>query len=99
MFQVIKSLEVDEHLIKDDFTENIDKTIVSKALKVVKVILILFVCYAVLDLLQWFSILQTNVISQKVSGRANFYISACAMSLFVLCINLVDGCFTWVAVN
>jgi hypothetical protein len=80
---------MEEHLIKDDFTENVDKTIVSRVLKVVKVILILFVCYAALDLLQWFSVLQTNVIGQKVSPHANFFISAFAMSLFLLVINLV----------
>jgi hypothetical protein len=81
--------EMEEHLIKDDFTDNVDKTIVSKVLKVAKVILILFVCYTALDLLRWFSILQTKVIGHKASPNATFYISAFAMSLFLLVINII----------
>jgi hypothetical protein len=80
---------MDEHLIKDDFVDNVDKNMLSKMLKVVKVVLMLFICYAVIDLLQWFSILQTNVIGKLASPHANFYISAFALSLFLLMINLV----------
>ena len=49
-----------EDLIKDNFVEGIDKTIVSRNLNVAKIILLFAIIYALFDFVDWYSLLQRN---------------------------------------
>lgn len=84
---------MDDNLLQDEFADNIDKTVINKALTVIKVILILFICYSIIDLLQWYTVLQTNVTAQKNSPDTNFYIGGAIVSVFIILVNLAGWIF------
>jgi hypothetical protein len=80
---------MDDDLISNDFTGNINTQIIKRNLKILLLILILFSVYAVLDFAEWYpAISKANSLPQTTLNFYNYKIRPVIALLFYLSISV-----------
>lgn len=73
-----------EDLISDNFVDNVDKILIRRVLLAIKISLVLFILYAILQLLQWYIFFQKSTLVAGKSIAIIYYNAPALVSALIL---------------